>query len=154
MEDNSLLGCNTSTSVEIPYSSLTFKRGVNKKPSKVKTKVEVWAFSNSRIVGNGTRYTDVGMYESYTSFSSKRKISSLFCQGGNLWLYLTSILYCRGCLRVYKHQQHFVSEVCKDFAVLALLSGLRVICVTNICMYVSIYICLQVIKAISKVEDY
>lgn len=81
LEDNSLLGCNTSTSVEIPYSSLTFKRGIKKRPPKVKTEVEVWAFGNSRIIGNGTRYTDVGMYERYTSFSSKRKISSLFYRG-------------------------------------------------------------------------
>ena len=81
LEDNSLLGCNTSTSVEIPYSSLTFKSGIKKRPLKVKTEVEVWAFGNSRIIGNGTRYTDVGMYERYTSFSSKRKISSLFYRG-------------------------------------------------------------------------
>nr|XP_058960223.1 hemicentin-2-like isoform X2 [Pocillopora verrucosa] len=64
LEDNSLLGCNTSTSVEIPYSSLTFKRGIKKKPSKVKTEVEVWAFGKSRIIGNGTRYTDVEIYAS------------------------------------------------------------------------------------------
>ena len=78
LEENSLLGCNTSTSVEIPYSSLTFKNGIKKRPPKVKTEVEVWAFGNSRIIGNGTRYTNVGMYDSYTSFSLKRKISSLF----------------------------------------------------------------------------
>ena len=81
LEENFLLGCNTSTSVEIPYSSLTFKNGIKKRPPKVKTVVEVWAFGNSRIIGNGTRYTNVGMYESYTSFSSKRKISSLFYRG-------------------------------------------------------------------------
>ena len=81
LEENSLLGCNTSTSVEIPYSSLTFKSGIKKRPPKIKTQVEVWAFGNSRIIGNGKRYTDVGMYESYISSSSKRKISSLFYRG-------------------------------------------------------------------------
>ena len=111
LEENSLLGYNTSTSVEIPYSSLTFKSGIKKRPPKVKTQVEVWAFGNSRIIGNGKRYTDVGMYESYISSSSKRKISSLFYWGKNLCLYLTSTLYCRGCLRVFKHQLHFVLEV-------------------------------------------
>ena len=48
---------------------------------------------------------------------------SLFYRGKNLCLYLTSILYCRGCLRVFKHQLHFVLEVCKDFPVSALLGG-------------------------------
>ena len=81
LEDNSLLGCNTSTSVEIPFSSLTFKSGIKKKPSKVKIEVQVWAFGNTRIIGNGTRYTDVGMYESYTSFSSERKIYLCFTRG-------------------------------------------------------------------------
>ena len=69
MKENSLLGWNTSTSVEIPYSSLTFKSNIKERPREVDTKVEVWAFRNSRIIGNGTRYTNVGMYESYTSFS-------------------------------------------------------------------------------------
>ena len=67
--------------MEIPYSSLTFRNNIKERPSEVDTKVEVWAFGNSRIIGNGTRYTNVGMYESYTSFLSKRKISSLFYRG-------------------------------------------------------------------------
>ena len=88
MKENSLLGWNTSTSVEIPYSSLTFKSDIKEKPREVDTKVEVWAFGNSRIIGNGTRYTNVGMYESYTSFLSKRKISSLFYQGEKIMFIL------------------------------------------------------------------
>ena len=82
MKENALLGWNTSTSVEIPYSSLTFKSNITERPREVDTEVEVWAFSNSRIIGNGTRYTNVGMYETYTSFLlSKRRISSLFNRG-------------------------------------------------------------------------
>ena len=54
--------------MEIPYSSLTFKSNIKERPREVDTKVEVWAFGNSRIIGNGTRYTNVGMYESYTNF--------------------------------------------------------------------------------------
>ena len=42
-------------------------------------------------------------------------------------LCLTSILYCHGCLRVFKHQLHFVLKVCKDFPVSALLGGRAVI---------------------------
>ncbi|XP_066024714.1 roundabout homolog 3 isoform X3 [Pocillopora verrucosa] len=59
LKENSLLGWNTSTSVEIPYSSLTFKSNIKERPREVDTKVEVWAFRNSRIIGNGTRYTNV-----------------------------------------------------------------------------------------------
>ena len=73
MKENSLLGCNTSTSVEIPYSSLTFKSNIKERPREVDTKVEVWAFGNSRIIGNGTRYTNVGMYESFTSVFIKKE---------------------------------------------------------------------------------
>ena len=76
--------------MEIPYSSLPFKSDTEKIPLKVV--IEVWAYGNSKIIGNGTRYVNVGMYESYTSLSSKRKISSLFYRGKNLCLYLTSIL--------------------------------------------------------------
>ena len=121
LKENSLLGYGNSTSVEIPYSSLSFKRDTKKRP--VTITIEVLAFGNSKMIGRGTRYTNVGMYESYTCFPSKRKISSWFYWGKNLCLYLTSILYCRGCLSVYKHQPHFVLEVCKDFAASALLGG-------------------------------
>ena len=123
--ENSLLGSGTKTSVEIPYHSLPFKSDTEKIPLKVV--IEVWAYGNSKIIGNGRRYTNVGMYESYTSLSSKRKISSLFYWGKNLCLYLTSILFCRGCLRIFKHQLHFELEVCKDFPVSALLGGRAVI---------------------------
>ena len=122
--ENSLLGNGNKTSVEIPYSSLPFKRDTEKIPLKVV--IEVWAYGNSKIIGNGRRYTNVGMYESYTGLSSKRKIS-LFYWGKNLCLYLTSILFCCRCLRVFKHQLHFVLEVCKYFPVSALLSGPAVI---------------------------
>ena len=110
--ENSLLGSGTKTSVEIPYNSLPFKSDTEKIPLKVV--IEVWAYGNSKIIGNGRRYTNVGMYESYTSLSSKRKISSLFYWGKNLCLYLTSILFCRGCLRIFKHQLHFELEVCVE----------------------------------------
>ena len=119
LKENSLLGAGTNTSVEIPYSSLLFKRDTKKRPLKVV--IEVWAYGNSSVVVKGTRYTNVGMYESYTSFSSKRKISSLFYQGKNFCLYLTSVLYCRGSLRKYKRQVHFMLEVCKHFSMSALL---------------------------------
>ena len=99
-KENSLLRDGTSTSVEIPYSSLPFKSDTKKRPLKVV--IEVWAIGYSSVTVKGTRYTNVGMYESYTSFSSKRKISSLFYRGKNFCLYLTSVLYCRGCLRVCK----------------------------------------------------
>ena len=78
--ENSLLGNGNKTSVEIPYSSLPFKRDTEKIPLKVV--IEVWAYGNSKIIGNGRRYTNVGMYGSYTSSSSKRKIS-LFYWGKN-----------------------------------------------------------------------
>ena len=74
LKENSLLGCDNITSVEIPYSSLPFKRETKK--GSVTVIIEVLAFGNSRIIGSGTRYTNVGMYESYAGFSSKRKISS------------------------------------------------------------------------------
>lgn len=83
--ENSLLGNGTKTSVEIPYSSLPFKRDTEKIPLKVV--IEVWAYGNSKIIGNGRRYTNVGMYESYTGLSSNRKILSLFYRGKNLCLY-------------------------------------------------------------------
>ena len=127
MKENSLLGWNTSTSVEIPYSSLTFKSNIKERPREVDAKVEVWAFGNSRIIGNGARYTNVGMYESYTSFLSKWKISSLFYRGKKLFSYLTSINYCSGCLRVYKRQLHFVLEVCSDFHVSAFLGRVVIV---------------------------
>lgn len=79
LKENSLLGYGNSTSVEIPYSSLPFKRETRNGP--VTVTIEVLAFGNSRIIGNGTRYTNVGMYESFTCFSSKRKISSWFYRG-------------------------------------------------------------------------
>lgn len=119
LKENSLLGAGTNTSVEIPYSSLLFKRDTKKRPLKVV--IEVWAYGNSSVVVKGTRYTNVGMYESYTSFSSKGKISSLFYRGKNFCLYLTSVLYCRGSLRVYKRQVHFMLEVFKHFSMSALL---------------------------------
>ena len=119
LKENSLLGAGTNTSMEIPYSSLLFKRDTKKRPLKVV--IEVWAYGNSSVVVKGTRYTNVGMYESYTSFSSKRKMSSLFYRGKNFCLYLTSVLYCRGSLRVYKRQVHFMLEVCKHFSMSALL---------------------------------
>ena len=86
LKENSLLGAGTNTSVEIPYSSLLFKRDTKNRPLKVV--IEVWAYGNSSVVVKETRYTNVGMYESYTSFSSKRKISSLFYRGKNFCLYL------------------------------------------------------------------
>ena len=76
LKENSLLGDDSSTSMEIPYSSLSFKSDTKKKP--IKTAIEVYAFGNSSVPVKGTRYTNVGMYEGYTSFSSKRKISSLY----------------------------------------------------------------------------
>ena len=123
MKENSLLGWNASTSVEIPYSSLTFKSNIKERPREVDTKVEVWAFRNSRIIGNGTRYTNVGMYGSYISFSIKKENIIFVLPGEKLCLYLTSIHYCRGCLRVYKSQLHLVLEVCRDFPVSALSGG-------------------------------
>ena len=107
-KENSLLGYGTDTSVEIPYSSLPLKSNTKKRPLEVV--IEVWAYGNSKIIGDGTRYTNVGMYESYTSLLSKRKIS-LFYRGKNLCLHLTSILYCRGCLIVYKRQLFFALKV-------------------------------------------
>ena len=116
LKENSLLGCGTSTSVEIPYSSLPFKSATEKsKKRQLEVVIEVWAYGNTKIIGDGIRYTNVGMYESYFSLSSKRKISSLFYRGKNLCLHLTSILHCRACLRVYKRQLHFVLEVYKHF---------------------------------------
>ena len=87
MKENSLLGWNTSTSVEIPYSSLTFKSNIKERPREVDAKVEVWAFDNSRIIGNGTRYTNVGMYESYTSFFYQKGKSHLCLSGGKIYVY-------------------------------------------------------------------
>lgn len=124
LKENSLLGCGTSTSVEIPYNSLPFKSATEKsKKRPLEVVIEVWAYGNTEIIGDGIRYTNVGMYESYTSSSSKRKISSLFYRGKNLCLHLTSILHCRGRLRVYKRRLHFVLEVYKNFPVSALLGG-------------------------------
>ena len=117
-------GCGTSTSVEIPYSSLPFKSATEKsKKRQLEVVIEVWAYGNSKIIGDGIRYTNVGMYETYTSLSSKRKILSLFYRGKNLCLHLTSILHCLAGLRVYKRQLHFVLEVYKNFSVSALLGG-------------------------------
>ena len=99
LKENSLLGCGTST-VEIPYSSLPFKSDTKKRPLEVV--IEVWAYGNRKIIGNGTRYINVGMFENYTS------LSSLFYRGKILCLHLTSIFHCRGCLRVFKCQLHFV----------------------------------------------
>ena len=124
LKENSLLGCGTSTSVEIPYSSLPFKSATEKsKKRQLEVVIEVWAYGNTKIIGDGIRYTNVGMYETYTSLLSKRKISSLFYWGKNLCLHLTSILHCLACLRVYKRQLHFVLEVYKNFPVSALLAG-------------------------------
>lgn len=118
LKENSLLGCGTSTSVEIPYSSLPFKSATEKsKKRQLEVVIEVWAYGNTKIIGDGIRYTNVGMYETYTS------LSSLFYWGKNLCLHLTSILHCLACLRVYKRQLHFVFEVSKNFPVSALLGG-------------------------------
>ena len=68
-KENSLLGFGTSTSVEIPYSSLPLKSDTKKRPLEVV--IEVWAYGNSKIIGSGTRYINVGMYESYTSCHQK-----------------------------------------------------------------------------------
>ena len=93
LKENSLLGCATSTSVEIPYSSLPFKSATEKsKKRPLEVVIEVWAYGNTEIIGDGIRYTNVGMYESYTNLSSKRKISSLFYRGKNLLVtYLTCV---------------------------------------------------------------
>ena len=108
LKENSLLGCGTSPSVEIPYSSLPFKSATEKsKKRQLEVVIEVWAYGSTKIIGDGIRYTNVGMYESYTSLSSKSKISSLFYRGKNLCLHLTSTLHCRACLRVYKRQLYF-----------------------------------------------
>ena len=67
----SLLGNGAKTSVEIPYSSLPFKSATEKsKRRPLEVDIEVWAYGNSKIIGNGKRYTNVGMYKSYTSWSS------------------------------------------------------------------------------------
>ena len=85
LKENSLLGCGTSTSVEIPYSSLTFKSATEKsKKRPLVVVIEVWAYGNTKIIGDGIRYTNVGMYESFTCLSTKREISSLVYQGKNL----------------------------------------------------------------------
>lgn len=69
--ENSLLGNGAKTSVEIPYSSLPFKSCTEKsKRRPLEVDIEVWAYGNSKIIGNGKRYTNVGMYKSYTSLSS------------------------------------------------------------------------------------
>ena len=74
--------------MEIPYSSLTFKSNIKERPREVHTKVEVWAFRNSRIIGNGTRYTNVGMYENYTSFFFIKKENIIFVlPGGKNYVY-------------------------------------------------------------------
>ena len=73
--------------MEIPYSSLTFKSNIKERPREVDAKVEVWAFDNSRIIGNGTRYTNVGMYESYTSFFYQKGKSHLCLSGGKIYVY-------------------------------------------------------------------
>lgn len=57
LKENSLLGAGTNTSMEIPYSSLLFKRDTKKRPLKVV--IEVWAYGNSSVVVKGTRYTNV-----------------------------------------------------------------------------------------------
>ena len=121
MKENSLLGYGNSTSVEIPYSSLSFKRDTKKRP--VTVTIEVLAFGNSKMIGDGTRYTNVGMYESCTFFFIKKEHIILVLPGKNLCLYLTSILYSRRCLRVDKYQHHLELEVCEDFAASALLGG-------------------------------
>ena len=88
LKENSLLGCGTSTSVEIPYSSLSFKSATEKsKKIPLEVVIEVWAYGNAKIIGDGIRYTNVGMYECYTGLSSKRKITSLFYRGKNLCLH-------------------------------------------------------------------
>ena len=66
LKENSLLGCGTSTSVEIPYSSLPFKSATDKsKKRQLEVVIEVWAYGNTKIIGDGIRYTNVGMYESF-----------------------------------------------------------------------------------------
>ena len=71
LKENSLLGCGDSTSVEIPYRSLPFKR--ESKKGSVTVTIEVLAFGNSRIIGNGMRYTNVGMYFHTPFFHQKRR---------------------------------------------------------------------------------
>lgn len=67
----SLLGNGSKTSVEIPYNSLPFKSATEKsKRRPLEVDIEVWAYGDSKIIGNGKRYTNVGMYKSYTSLSS------------------------------------------------------------------------------------
>ena len=85
LKENSLLGCGNSTSVEIPYSSLPFKR--ESKKGSVTVTIEVLAFGDSRIIGNRTRYTNVGMYESYTFFSSKKEDIILVSPGEKIYIY-------------------------------------------------------------------
>ncbi|CAH3158698.1 unnamed protein product [Pocillopora meandrina] len=60
LKENSLLGCGTSTSVEIPYSSLPFKSATEKsKKRQLEVVIEVWAYGNTKIIGDGIRYTNV-----------------------------------------------------------------------------------------------
>lgn len=85
LRENSLLGNGTKTSVEIPYSSLPFKSVTEKIPLKVV--IEVWAYGNSKIIGNGRRYTNVGMYKATPVCHQKGRYHLCFT-GVKIYVYI------------------------------------------------------------------